>query len=114
MAKIPTLKPRVGLLSTRRVQQIQFQREGATERTRGGKWSRLRANWLRDHPLCCMCEAEGHVSAAEQVDHIIPLWKGGADDSSNFQSLCKPHHAAKTAAEAKERGRVGSLEPFGR
>lgn len=100
---IKTLKPRIGLLNTGRLTEAQ--RIGSTERTRGGKWSRMRAKWLRKHPLCCMCEAEGHVTIADEVDHIVPLWAGGKDDDSNYQSLCKPHHAAKTAEEAKQRAR---------
>ena len=104
MARIPTLKPRIGLLDAGRRLEI-APRIGATERTRGGKWMRARAKWLRAHPLCCMCQDEGHVTAAEEVDHITPLWAGGADDDTNYQSLCRAHHAAKTAAEAADRAK---------
>lgn len=115
MPKIPTLKPRIGTLDTRRVQALIVPREGATERTRGGRWARMRAKWLRAHPLCCMCQAEGYVTAADEVDHVVPLWEGGKDDPSNFQSLCRPHHKAKSAEEAKRRGGgVKSLGSFGR
>ncbi len=44
------------------------------------------------------------VSAAEEVDHVVPLWAGGADDESNYQSLCSPCHKVKTASEASARG----------
>lgn len=64
-----------------------------------------RSRWLSLNPLCCMCQAAGRVSAAQEVDHITPLWAGGADDETNYQSLCKPCHAAKTAAEATKRAR---------
>jgi 5-methylcytosine-specific restriction endonuclease McrA len=30
----------------------------------------------------------------------VPLHRGGTNDASNLQSLCKDCHAAKTAAEA--------------
>lgn len=79
----------------------------ATPRQRGRAWMERRANWLRAHPLCCHCVAEGKTTLADEVDHITPLWKGGADDESNCQSLCKPHHEAKTAIEAKERAALG-------
>jgi len=51
-------------------------------------------------PLCAECEKAGIVKAMEIVDHIIPLSRGGellAMD--NLQSLCRSHHAEKTAAE---------------
>ncbi len=55
------------------------------------------------HPLCVHCEKEGRIVAAREVDHRTPLWKGGADDESNFDSICVEHHREKTAAEATER-----------
>lgn len=114
MARVQTLKPRIGLLDTRRAQSLFVPREGATQRTRGNKWMRMRAKWLSKHPLCCMCQAEGYVTAAREVDHVVPLWEGGADDESNFQSLCIEHHKAKTSEEAKRRGGgFESLRPFG-
>jgi 5-methylcytosine-specific restriction endonuclease McrA len=43
-----------------------------------------------------MCEAKGGVTAAQVLDHRIPLAKGGADDETNFQSLCKLCHDRKS------------------
>ena len=37
------------------------------------------------------------------VDHIAPLWSGGADELSNAQALCVACHAKKTTAEEAER-----------
>lgn len=62
-----------------------------------------RARWLREHPLCVACEAQGRTTAAQEVDHIIELCDGGADEEGNFQSLCIEHHKAKTADEAERR-----------
>jgi 5-methylcytosine-specific restriction protein A len=62
-----------------------------------------------DNPLCCHCQAEGRVAQGQEVDHIVPLWAGGEDDETNYQTLCKPHHAAKTAREAGERARGRGL-----
>lgn len=81
-------------------------RIAATPRTRGRKWVNRRKDWLMSHPLCCDCQAEGLIRQADEVDHDVPLWKGGADDESNFKSRCKEHHAAKTAREAAERARA--------
>lgn len=78
---------------------------GATPRQRGRPWARRRAAWLREHPLCSHCHQAGRVQAAAEVDHVIPLADGGADDDSNMQSLCRDCHAAKTAAEAAARAK---------
>ena len=72
----------------------------ATKRTRGSVWMARRARWLSGSPLCVMCEAEGRITEAKEVDHIQRLDAGGADDESNYQSLCVAHHKAKTKREA--------------
>ncbi len=97
------LKPRLATLNTSQVKTLTA-RIGATERTRGSKWVKIRAKWLSAHPLCVMCEAKGYAKPATQLDHIIPLWQGGKDDESNYQSLCVECHKDKTAAEARDRG----------
>lgn len=106
MPRLTTLKPRLQTANLSRLASIP-NRIDATPRQRGRAWMERRAKWLRSHCLCCQCEAEGLTTLAEEVDHITPLWKGGADDESNFQSLCKPHHEAKTAIEARERAALG-------
>ena len=83
-------------------------RPEATERKRG--WAgvqdrnRIRA---RDCGLCQECKRQGRVGIGVAVDHIMPLWKGGSDDDSNKQLICKPCHDAKSAREAAERARGG-------
>lgn len=37
------------------------------------------------------------------ADHIVPLVDGGPNTLANAQTLCLPHHRAKTAAEATNR-----------
>jgi len=102
--KLQTLKPRLGTVPGR----LQLAATLTTQRMRGRAAVNRRARWLEQHPLCVECEKEGRVTAADVVDHRIPLWKGGADDESNFQSLCQtPHHDAKTAREAADRARGG-------
>ena len=102
--KLQTLKPRLGTVPGR----LQMAATLTTQRMRGRAAVNRRARYLEQHPLCVECEKEGRVTAADVVDHRIPLWKGGADDESNFQSLCQtPHHDAKTAQEARERAALG-------
>ena len=63
-------------------------------------WKRKRLSWLRQHPLCVMCEDIGRTTAAGVVDHIVPITAGGARlDDENLQSLCKSCHTAKTNRE---------------
>jgi 5-methylcytosine-specific restriction enzyme A len=48
------------------------------------------------NPLCVMCLAQGIVSAATELDHILALSNGGADTAANRQGLCAACHRAKT------------------
>ena len=58
------------------------------------RWRKLRLMVLREHPLCASCEAP-----AVEVDHIVPLSKGGTMyDQANLQGLCKRCHAAKSGS----------------
>lgn len=66
-------------------------------RGRAGQQQRLRR--LRQHPLCAECQKLGIARATDQIDHIVPLAQGGADDDDNVQGLCFEHHAEKTARE---------------
>jgi 5-methylcytosine-specific restriction protein A len=103
---LTTLKPRLSTAGNRLATLTQ--RPGATPRLRGRAAVERRANWLRSNPYCVKCKEEGYIVAADVVDHDIPLWAGGADDETNFQSLCQtPHHDEKTAREAAERAKGG-------
>lgn len=96
MARLPTLKPRVQFVQQRiRSHQV--------ERLRGWANQRRRERILSARPLCVQCEREGRVAEATEVDHIVPLWKGGSESDANLQPLCRCCHAAKSATEAAER-----------
>ena len=67
----------------------------SAQRGYGHKWRAARLAYLRDHPLCVMCQADGRVTAATVVDHIVAhrgdrvlFW-----DRNNWQSLCATHHS---------------------
>jgi 5-methylcytosine-specific restriction protein A len=70
------------------------------KRVRGRAGQRERARILAEEPLCRKCLEQDITTASAEVDHIIPLSLGGREERSNKQALCKPCHAAKTAAEA--------------
>ena len=62
-------------------------------------WQRLRRVVLADEPLCRHCHAAGRIEPASEVDHILPLSKGGTNDRENLQPLCHRCHSFKTATE---------------
>ena len=96
--KLKSLKPRIANLDTQRAPSL------STDRLRGRAAVDRRAEWLSRFPLCAHCDAVNVVTLGTVVDHIVPLWKGGADDyETNAQTLCTPHHDIKTASEAAER-----------
>lgn len=103
--RLQSLKPRLQTLGSR-IKSVAGN-PASTPRLRGRAGVERRAKWLAKHPLCVDCEAEGITRMADEVDHEVPLWKGGADDETNFTSRCKDHHAAKTACEAAERASGG-------
>lgn len=101
-----TMQPtRAREVSTQSVQMLNPDawREGLTtaQRGYGGKWQRYRLKFLERNVLCVMCAAQGKVTAANVVDHIVDH-RGNQDlfwDKANHQALCQPCHSAKTAAD---------------
>lgn len=75
-------------------------------RISGRKLQRIRREHFRRNPLCVMCEAEGRVRLATELDHIVSLGKGGLDVPSNRQGLCFDHHRDKTNADMGYKQRV--------
>ena len=64
---------------------------------RSRAWPAARRAHLAREPRCRQCGAP-----ATQVDHIIPLARGGPElDPRNLQALCRACHAAKTAGEPR-------------
>lgn len=58
------------------------------------RWQRIRVRQLAEHPLCCMCQEQGHITIATVCDHAEPH-RGDADkfwNASNLQSLCGDCH----------------------
>jgi len=75
-----------------------LRRGSSTQRGYDYRWQKTRKGYLDHHPLCVLCEAAGRVTAANEVDHIIPLQVDPMRkyDRTNWQALCKPCHVAKT------------------
>jgi len=68
------------------------------------RWRRLRALKLKTSPLCERCKANGFVTRAAQVHHMVER-KARPDlalDIANLQSVCLPcHNAARGGGGAK-------------
>ena len=79
MGKLTSLKPKVATLDTRQGTTP------ATDRIRGWELTKIRARiGLRD---CYECQVCGRVTAKGEVDHIVPLHRGGAESDENRQWL---------------------------
>jgi 5-methylcytosine-specific restriction endonuclease McrA len=82
-------KPKPWATSTRK---SKVKLSGSAEQTRR---KRILA---RDMGVCHVCDGFG----ADQVDHVIPLGEGGADEDWNLASIhAEPCHRVKTVAEAR-------------
>lgn len=72
---------------------------------RGGRpWRRLREYVLQRDGGMCQCEdCKGQDKIAHEVDHVIPLARGGTDDPGNLRAINRDCHKAKTAREGRGR-----------
>lgn len=77
----------------------------------GRPWRRLRERILaRDKYLCVACFKRGRLTEATEVDHLVPVSRGGRSEPANLQSLCVACHQAKTITEngGTPRKRIGA------
>ena len=85
-------------------------KESRHKRGYNSQWDHTRLQALkRDCYLCQPCLKAGRITEAREVDHVKPKAKGGSDDLTNLQSICRECHAAKTAQDEgwKRPRRVG-------
>ena len=81
-----------------------------TTRIRGSALQKIRREKLLKNPACEICAKQGIVTPATEVDHITPLWAGGAESDANRAALCSRCHSEKSALEAKARASGGALQ----
>lgn len=78
-----------------RVARRDYERYGRgydTHERYGGAWQKIRDRYIKTHPLCERCAAEGRYVMATLVHHIKPLADGGTHDEGNLVSLCVSCH----------------------
>lgn len=99
--KLQTLKPRLQPLPPRLAYAPPPSRAPGYRKTgRAGVADRDRIR-RRDDGLCQACLERNLVTLGTQVDHVIPLHKGGLDVDQNKRLLCDECHLAKSANELK-------------
>lgn len=54
----------------------------------------------RDGDKCVKCNSKKLL----EVDHIVPLFKGGRNDDDNLQTLCRKCHREKTEEDMRDTG----------
>lgn len=69
-----------------------YQRSPDHNKKYGRGWQRIRARYVKAHPLCERCLAEGRLTPVEEVHHILPVNRGGSNADSNLMSLCRSCH----------------------
>lgn len=74
-------------------------RPSASNRGYGWRWQKLRRIVLAEEPICRVADC---TQASEEVDHILPLSRGGTNRRENLQGLCKSHHSKKTQREMRK------------
>ena len=76
-----------------------YQRDPNTYKRYSNRWRRIRQPYIKEHPVCELCERKNILKTVEEVHHIIPLSKGGTHNDENLMSLCKSCHSKITATE---------------
>jgi len=64
-------------------------------------WNIVRRRVLRGSDVCQICGQPG----ADEVDHIVPRFRGGSDEPSNLRPVHRACHASKSSLEGHARRR---------
>ncbi len=72
----------------------------SSKRCSRAEWQRIRTKVLQRDERRCQLRLRGCRIDGNQVDHILSIGRGGADDMDNCECVCAPCHAKKTAREA--------------
>lgn len=84
-----------------------YDRNPISRKQYGRAWRQIRNRYIQAHPWCVACLKQEKMTLAEEVDHILPLSRGGTHDERNLQSVCKSCHSRKSAKEGSRWGKRG-------
>lgn len=84
MARLKTLPPRIAKAPSRQVATTSTRERRMTGRRLQDRRWRM---WQKD-PHCAVCRRVVEYPHGFELDHIVPLVSGGADEESNCQVLC--------------------------
>ena len=102
LSELSILKTLKTILST--FNESSVKRGLATARITGNSLYAVMKRFERDNPrLCAECHRHGRVRYGDELEHIVPLWQGGAESDSNREWICRDDHKIKTAREASMR-----------
>jgi 5-methylcytosine-specific restriction endonuclease McrA len=76
----------------------------------GRRWLATRGRVLRrDNWTCQHCGHRDVTGASLEVDHVLPVARGGSDELDNLRTLCRPCHRERTAADRRQGGGGASV-----
>jgi len=90
-----------------RRKELDRHRPSSTERGYDTAWRKLRAAYLRQHPVCSTPRCG---DMATDVDHVLSVeaWPDLRLEWSNLRALCHPCHSRRTALEQGFARPIGS------
>lgn len=104
--RLRTLAPRVTAMAGSRLAVAPKPSQQSGYRIRGRALQTIRARHFAENPLCVACLAQGLVTVAVELDHVVPLHQGGVESRDPFVNragLCAQCHLAKSIAEQANR-----------
>ncbi|HFT7519560.1 TPA: HNH endonuclease [Pseudomonas aeruginosa] len=104
--KLVTIKPRIRMVQTN---SMHPQTTVADHRITGRKLQDRRLRVWSRNPCCAMCGKLCEFPGGFELDHEIPLFKGGEDTEENCQVLCSGPdgcHAKKTNTDLGRRSKL--------
>ncbi len=92
------VKGRCDTCQAERTKDYDDRRGSSTARGYDKDWRRFRTQMLIEQPLCVDCEANGRITAACEVHHIVKLRTDPSLrlEPSNVMCLCKSCHSRRT------------------